>query len=285
MRNFAPDMEPLSFIRAALAEDIGSGDHTSLSTIPSDKNGSAHLLVKEDGVLSGLEPGLIIFKEVDPALKVEVFKRDGDTLVKGDIVLIVEGAIQSILKAERLVLNCMQRLSGVATITRTYSEAIKGTGAKVLDTRKTTPLLRQWEKNAVKHGGGYNHRFGLFDMILIKDNHVDGAGGIRQALEGAKNYLLKNKLDLQIEIETRNLQEVQEVLSCGIANRIMFDNFSPSLVAEAVQLVNKQLVTEASGGINLTNIRAYAEAGVDFISVGALTHSVKSLDLSLKIRK
>ena len=278
-------METLSFIKAALAEDIGTGDHTSLSTIPADKKGSAHLLVKEDGVLSGLTLGLIIIKEVDPSLKVEVFKQDGDTIAKGDIVLIVEGAIQSILKAERLVLNCMQRLSGVATITHKYAETIKGTGARVLDTRKTTPLLRQWEKNAVIHGGGYNHRFGLFDMILIKDNHVDGSGGIREALEGAKNYLQKNKLDLQIEIETRNLQEVQQVLNFGIAHRIMFDNFSPALVAEAVQLVNKTLETEASGGINLTNIREYAEAGVDYISVGALTHSVKSLDLSLKIRK
>ena len=278
-------METLSFIKAALAEDIGTGDHTSLSTIPSDKKGSAHLLVKEDGVLSGLTLGLIIIKEVDPSLKVEVFKQDGDTIAKGDIVLVVEGAIQSILKAERLVLNCMQRLSGVATITHKYAETIKGTGARVLDTRKTTPLLRQWEKNAVIHGGGYNHRFGLFDMILIKDNHVDGSGGIREALEGAKIYLQKNKLDLQIEIETRNLQEVQQVLNFGIAHRIMFDNFSPALVAEAVQLVNKTLETEASGGINLTNIREYAEAGVDYISVGALTHSVKSLDLSLKIRK
>jgi nicotinate-nucleotide pyrophosphorylase (carboxylating) len=278
-------METLSFIKAALAEDIGTGDHTSLSTIPADKKGSAHLLVKEDGVLSGLALGLIIINEVDPSLKVEVLKQDGESLTKGDIVLIVEGAIQSILKAERLTLNCMQRLSGVATVTHKYAETIKGTGAKVLDTRKTTPLLRQWEKNAVIHGGGYNHRFGLFDMILIKDNHVDGAGGIREALEGAKNYLQKNQLDLQIEIETRNLQEVQQVLNCGIAHRIMFDNFSPALVAEAVQLVNKKLETEASGGINLTNIREYAEAGVDYISVGALTHSVKSLDLSLKIRK
>lgn len=273
------------FIHAALAEDVGGGDYTSLSTIDSDTIGSAQLLVKEQGVLSGLELARHIFEIVDPQLKFTGKANEGNNVFIGDVIFTIQGSIQSILKGERLVLNCMQRMSGIATTTRRYVEAVSGTNVKVMDTRKTTPLLRSLEKQAVLTGGGYNHRFGLFDMILIKDNHVDSAGGIVPALKKAKKYLFENNLQLPIEIETRNLEEIKEALSTDIANRIMFDNFSPELVSKAVELVNKKAETEASGGINLMNIRNYATTGVDCISVGALTHSVKSLDLSLKIVK
>lgn len=276
-------MELLEFIREALIEDVGNGDHTSLSTIPENKNGKAKLLVKEPGVLSGVEIALVIFAEVDSTLKVRVNYSDGSIINIGDIVLTVEGSVRSILKAERLVLNCMQRMSGIATTTAKYVKEVEGCKVKILDTRKTTPLLRALEKKAVVHGGGYNHRFGLFDMILIKDNHVDSAGSITLALNAAAEYLKINNLSLPIEIETRTLQEVSEALSAGIANRIMLDNFSPELLTEAVKLINNKTETEASGGITLSSIRKYAETGVDYISVGALTHSVKSLDLSLKI--
>ncbi len=274
-----------NFIHAALAEDVGDGDHTSLSTIDPKQTGTAHLLAKENGILSGLILANTIFKIVDPELYFSCEHVDGKAVEKGESIFKVSGSIQSILKAERIVLNCMQRMSGIATTTRKYVDAVKGTSAKVMDTRKTTPLLRSLEKQAVLTGGGHNHRFGLFDMILIKDNHVDSAGGILPALEKAKNYLKKNHLQLPIEIETRTLAEVEEALSAGIANRIMFDNFTPPLVKEGVDLVNKKTETEASGGITLQNIRDYALTGVDCISVGALTHSVKSLDLSLKIIK
>lgn len=273
------------FIQAALSEDIGEGDHTSLSTIDSKQTRSAHLIVKEDGILSGIYIAALIFKTVDPKLDFSCDRKDGCLIKKGDIIFKVNGSTQSILKAERLVLNCMQRMSGIATTTRKYVDAVSGTNAKVMDTRKTTPLLRSLEKQAVLTGGGCNHRFGLYDMILIKDNHVDSAGGIRPALEKAKEYLSQKNLQIPVEIETRTLEEVEEALSTGIADRIMFDNFIPARVKEGVQLVNKKSETEASGGITLQNIREYALTGVDCISVGALTHSVKSLDLSLKIIK
>jgi nicotinate-nucleotide pyrophosphorylase (carboxylating) len=276
-------MDLKEFIIASLKEDVGSGDHTSLATIPNDKIGKARLLVKEQGIAAGIEVALAIFKEVDEKLKVELKGKDGDKISPGDELFYVEGPIQSILKAERLVLNCMQRMSGIATTTHKYVQAIEGCNSKILDTRKTTPLLRSLEKQAVKIGGGYNHRFGLFDMILIKDNHVDSAGGITQALESAKKYITEKGIRIPIEIETRSTEEIKEALSSGIPDRIMFDNFSPEQVKEAVKLVNKKCETEASGGITIVNIREYALAGVDYISVGALTHSVKSLDLSLKI--
>ena len=276
-------MDLREFIIASLNEDIGSGDHTSLSTIPSNKIGKARLLVKEDGIVAGIEVALAIFNEVDSTLHIEVKSRDGNNVVPGDELFYVEGSVQSILKAERLVLNCMKRMSGIATTTNKYVKTIEGTNAKILDTRKTTPLLRLLEKHAVKIGGGFNHRFGLYDMILIKDNHVDSAGGITPALQRAKKYTIENGLQIPIEIETRTFEEIKEVLISGIANRIMFDNFSPEKVKEAVTIVNKKAETEASGGITIANIKEYAMTGVDYISVGALTHSVKSLDLSLKI--
>jgi nicotinate-nucleotide pyrophosphorylase (carboxylating) len=276
-------MDLLNFINASLKEDIGSGDHTTLATIPASKIGRARLLVKEDGVIAGIDVAKMILAEVDLTLQIEPKFAEGDKVKVGDEVFFLEGSVRSILQAERLLLNCMQRMSGIATTTRRYVDEIKGTNAKVLDTRKTTPLMRTIEKWAVKVGGGHNHRFGLFDMILIKDNHVDSAGGIKAALEQAKKYLEVNKLDLPIEIETRNFEEIKEALNCNIANRIMFDNFKPDQVKKGVDLVNGNSETEASGGITLNNIRSYAETGVDYISVGALTHSVKSLDLSLKI--
>jgi nicotinate-nucleotide pyrophosphorylase (carboxylating) len=278
-------MDTSDFIRLALAEDIGLADHTSLATIPKDKNGRALLLVKEEGVLSGLTLAEEIFRQVDPELELSIHHgfKDGCSIVKGDVLFEVNGSIQSILKAERLVLNCLQRLSGIASVTNRYVRALDGTRAVVLDTRKTTPLLRKFEKEAVVHGGGRNHRTGLYDMILIKDNHVDAAGGIEQALTLAKKYCEKNNLTLPIEIETRNIQEIEAALKTGIAHRIMFDNFSPEEVKAAVSIVDRKAETEASGGITIDNIRRYGESGIDFISVGALTHSVKSIDLSLKL--
>jgi len=278
-------MEIKRFIKLALEEDLGEGDHTSLSTISEHQEGKANLLVKDDGVISGLNVAKAIFKEVDENLKFTCTSKDGEEVHSGQILFHVEGKIRSILLAERLVLNCMQRMSGIATTTKKYVDAIAETNAKVMDTRKTTPLLRFLEKEAVKTGGGLNHRFGLYDMILIKDNHVDSAGGIHAALEHAKKYLTEKNISIPIEIETRNLIEVKEAVDSGIPDRIMFDNFSPELIQQAVKLVNGRTKTEASGGINLDNIRNYALAGIDYISVGALTHSVKSLDLSLKIVK
>ncbi len=278
-------METIEFIKAALQEDLGNGDHTSLATIEPRKTGTAKLLVKDQGIVCGLELAAKIFNTVDPSLILNCNARDGQRVQPGEILFSIQGRIQSILKAERLVLNCMQRLSGIATTTEKYVQAVTGTDVKIMDTRKTTPLLRSLEKYAVKTGGGYNHRFGLFDMILIKDNHVDSAGGIRQALQKAKEYLSENQLSLPIEIETRTLAEVEEALASGIPDRIMFDNFTPELISTALGMVNKTVETEASGGITLQNIRDYAITGVDCISVGALTHSVKSLDLSLKISR
>lgn len=276
------DFNLKEFIANALAEDVGDGDHTSLSTIPASAKGKARLLVKENGILAGVEVALQIFRQVDRSLKVDVFMHDGDRIKKGDIVLHVEGKAQSILTAERLVLNCMQRMSGIATSTSKLMKLCKGTSTKVIDTRKTTPGFRAFEKWAVKIGGGGNHRFGLYDMILIKDNHVDYAGGIREAIQAAQAYLKKKKKDLKIEVETRNLDEVQQALDTGGIHRIMLDNFSIPELKKAVKLINGRYETEASGGINENNIGKYAACGVDYISSGALTHTVKSLDLSLK---
>jgi len=273
------------FIANALAEDVGDGDHTSLATIPDGTIGKAKLLVKDDGILAGVELALEIFHEVDPNLKVTVMLNDGALVKPKDIALEVEGDAQSILKAERLVLNCMQRMSGIATKTREIVDLLKGTNTKVLDTRKTTPGMRYLEKWAVRIGGGVNHRFGLYDMILIKDNHVDYSGGIRQAIENTHAYLEANNKKLAIEIEVRNLEELEQVLQTGGVNRILLDNFNFNDLCQAVNMIEGRYITEASGGITIDNIRQYAECGVDYISVGALTHSVKSLDLSLKAIK
>ncbi|UEG54700.1 carboxylating nicotinate-nucleotide diphosphorylase [Mucilaginibacter daejeonensis] len=268
-----------------LAEDVGDGDHTSLATIPGDTQGKARLLVKDTGVLAGVELAVEIFKIVSPDLKVNVLMNDGDLIKPGDVALEVEGSVQCILRAERLVLNCMQRMSGIATKTRHIIDLLKGTNTRVLDTRKTTPGLRYLEKWAVQIGGGVNHRFGLYDMILIKDNHVDYSGGIRQALRNTHEYLKTNGKKLPIEIEVRNLDELEQVLEVGGVDRILLDNFSLSDLSEAVNIVSGRYATEASGGITEDNIKDYAACGVDYISVGALTHSVKSLDLSLKAVK
>lgn len=270
------------FIKNAIAEDVGDGDHTSLSTIPANTQGKAKLIVKENGILAGVELALEIFRQVDAQLAVSLFIQDGAAVTVGDIVLTVEGSTHSILLAERLVLNCMQRMSGIATTTRRIVDLLKPYHTQVLDTRKTTPGLRYLEKWAVKIGGGVNHRIGLYDMILIKDNHVDYAGGIKNAIVAANEYLKKNNKQLAIEIEVRNLHELNEVLEQGNVDRIMLDNFDPSLLKEAVALIDGKFITEASGGITESNVAAYAACGVDYISMGALTHSVKSLDLSLK---
>lgn len=270
------------FIKNAIAEDVGDGDHTSLSTIPAGTQGKAQLIVKEDGILAGVELALEIFRQIDPALQVEVFLKDGDAVKVGDIAFVVAGSTHAILLAERLVLNCMQRMSGIATKTHRIVTLLKPYKTQVLDTRKTTPGLRYLEKWAVKIGGGVNHRIGLYDMILIKDNHVDYAGGIANAIEAANSYLAQNHKQLDIEIEVRNLAELQQVLATGKVNRIMLDNFEPKLLKEAVKLIDGRFITEASGGIVEANVADYAACGVDYISMGALTHSVKSLDLSLK---
>lgn len=270
------------FISLALQEDLGPGDYTSLSTIPKNKRGTAKLLVKEDGILAGLELAILIFKQVDPEITIQTDKKDGDSILKGDIVLEVEGRAQSLLIAERLVLNCMQRMSGIATYTRKLVHILEGTKAKLLDTRKTTPNFRIAEKWACKIGGAVNHRYGLFDMILIKDNHVDFAGGIKQAILAANDYNDKENLNLPIEIEVRNKEELEEALAVGKVQRIMLDNFSPGDLRDAIRRIDKRFTTEASGGITEESLRAYGETGVDYISVGALTHQIKSLDLSLK---
>lgn len=270
------------FIELALQEDVGSGDHSSLSCIPSDAVGKAKLLVKEHGIAAGIEIAEAIFLKVDPQLKITIAGRDGQEMSPGDILLYVEGKSRSILQAERLVLNCAQRMSGIATITAAYVKQLQGLKTQLLDTRKTTPLFRMMEKWAVKIGGGQNHRFGLFDMIMIKDNHVDYAGGISKAIEKAATYIKQQNLSLKIEIETRNLDEVKQVLETGKIDRIMLDNFTPELLEEAVRLIDARFETEASGGITIDNIRQYALSGVDFISCGALTHSARNIDLSLK---
>ena len=273
------------FIISALKEDVGDGDHTSLATIPAGTIGKAKLLVKDNGVLAGVELAAEIFRVVDEGLKMTTYLKDGADIKYGDIAFEVEGDAQNILKAERLVLNCMQHMSGIATRTNEIVDILKGYNTKVLDTRKTTPGLRYLEKWAVRIGGGVNHRFGLYDMILIKDNHVDYAGGISEAIEGARNYLAANNKKLAIEIEVRNIDELGEVIQTGGVDRILLDNFNFSDLRDAVNLIEGRFITEASGGITIDNIREYAACGVDYISVGALTHSVKSLDLSLKAVK
>ena len=275
-------MNLTEFIRLALTEDVGDGDHTSLATIPADAQRRARLLVKEAGVLAGVEVAQAIFTEVDPAFVVEVLIPDGAFIKPGDIILTVSGNARNILTAERLVLNCMQRMSGIATHTRELVSLLDGTRAQLLDTRKTTPNFRICEKMATKVGGAVNHRFGLYDMILIKDNHVDYAGGIEAAITKAVAYLNETGRTLRIEIETRNRAEVEDVLRTGQVDVILLDNFQPDGVREMVRLIDRKFITEASGGIDETNLRAYAETGVDFISSGALTHQIKSLDLSLK---
>lgn len=273
-----------AFVDQAIIEDVRDGDHTSLASLPEDKLGEAKLLVKDDGIIAGVEVGVEIFKQIDDSLEVNVLIEDGRTVKYGDIVLYVKGRIHSILKAERLVLNVMQRMSGIASRTAEYVKQLEGTNTKVLDTRKTTPLLRFLEKRAVILGGGVNHRFGLYDMILIKDNHVDYAGSISNAVNNAVKYKNEKNINIPIEVEVRSFEELSELLNCEGVDRVMFDNFTPEKVKEAVELVNGKLVTEASGGIDLSTIRSYALTGVDYISVGALTHSVKSLDLSLKAK-
>lgn len=283
-----PDTSPSGlsipdFIRQALAEDIGDGDHTSLSTIPADKQGKALVRVKQDGIIAGLVLADQILNTVDPTVIVKVLSNEGQSVSNGTVVMEVEGAVRSLLMAERLLLNCMQRMSGIATMTRQFVEAVAGTDAIILDTRKTTPNFRLFEKWAVLLGGGQNHRFGLYDMILIKDNHVDAAGGIRPAIRRANEYLRSTGRQLPIEIETRNAAEVEEVLAEGNVQRIMLDNFTTTDLQAAVARIAGRFETEASGGINLQTVRGFAETGVQFISVGALTHSYRSLDISMKI--
>lgn len=280
-----PKEQLINFIKSAFEEDIGSGDHTSLACIDKDSKQSARLIIKDTGIIAGVELAEMIFNYFDPELLFTRKIADGSKVNHGDIAFTVEGSARSVLTSERLVLNCMQRMSGISTLTNQYVSVLEGLKTKVLDTRKTTPLCRTIEKWAVKIGGGDNHRFGLFDMILIKDNHVDYAGGIDNAIKAAQRYLAAHKLNLSVEIETRNIQEVQQVLATGGVNRIMLDNFSPALLREAIDLINGKYETEASGGITLETIRRYAETGVDFISAGALTHSFKSMDMSLKAIK
>ena len=269
-------------IELAFAEDIGDGDHTTLCCIPDDAIGKSHLLIKENGILAGVEMAKKVFAKFDPTLTVEVLIKDGTPVKVGDIAMIVSGKTRSLLQTERLMLNIMQRMSGIATMTNKYVKLLEGTVTHVLDTRKTTPGLRMLEKQAVKIGGGMNHRIGLFDMILLKDNHVDFAGGIENAIDRCHTYLKEKGLDLKIEIEVRNFDELQRVLNHGGVDRVMFDNFSVPYTKKAVDLVAGRMETESSGGITFDTIRGYAEQGVDFISVGALTHSVKGLDMSFK---
>jgi len=263
-------------------EDIGDGDHTSLSCIPEFAVGKSRLIIKEKGVLAGVEVAREIFNAFDPSLKMTVFIKDGSEVNVGDVAFVVEGRIQSLLQTERLMLNIMQRMSGVATVTRKYVKQLEGLKTKVLDTRKTTPGLRLLEKQAVKLGGGENHRIGLFDMILLKDNHVDFAGGIENAILSAQKYCKEKGKSLKIEIEVRNFEELGRVLKLGGVDRIMLDNFTPENTKKAVEIINGRYETESSGGITFDTLRTYAECGVDYISVGALTHSVKSLDMSFK---
>ena len=269
-------------IDLAFAEDIGDGDHTTLCCIPEKAMGRSHLLIKEDGILAGVEVAKTVFARFDPTLQVEVLINDGAKVKKGDIAMVVSGKTRSLLQTERLMLNIMQRMSGIATMTNKYVERLAGTHTHVLDTRKTTPGMRMLEKQAVKIGGGVNHRIGLFDMILLKDNHVDFSGGISNAINRCHEYLNAKGLNLKIEIEVRNFDELQQVMDCGGVDRIMLDNFSVENTKKAVEMIAGKYETESSGGITFDTIRDYAECGVDYISVGALTHSVKGLDMSFK---
>jgi|SRR5690625_4986228 len=270
------------FIRTALTEDIGSGDHSTLACIPADTNGEAILKIKGNGILAGLEVASQIFQYLEEGISFNPLKKDGDEIEKGEIVFEVAGKVRTLLQAERLALNCMQRMSGIATLTGKYIKETAGYPVKLLDTRKTTPNFRLLEKEAVRIGGGYNHRKGLYDMVMLKDNHIDFSGGIKPAILRVEKYLKAKELNLPVEVEARNMEEVREILQVGKIQRIMLDNFSPKQVAEAVNTIQGQFETEASGNIGLHNIRAYAQTGVDFISAGAIIHQAKSLDLSLK---
>ncbi|MDD4922487.1 MAG: carboxylating nicotinate-nucleotide diphosphorylase [Bacteroidales bacterium] len=272
----------IPFLQRAFSEDIGDGDHTTLSSIPADAMGKSRLIIKEAGVVAGVDVALEVFRYFDPELKVTVFIPDGSEVKPGDVVFEVEGKVHSLLQTERLMLNIMQRMSGVATTTRKYVKELEGTKTRVLDTRKTTPGMRLLEKEAVALGGGVNHRIGLYDMILLKDNHVDFAGGIENAIQRAKDYLKAKNKNLKIEIEVRSLDELERVMKVGGVDRIMLDNFDTETTREAVKRIAGKYETESSGGITFKTLREYAECGVDYISVGALTHSVKSLDISFK---
>jgi nicotinate-nucleotide pyrophosphorylase (carboxylating) len=276
------DKEIEGIIFNAIREDVGDGDHSSLACIPPSAQGKAKLLVKDEGIIAGIEFAKQVFTYVDPNMTIETLIEDGSNVKYGDIVFYVEGASQSILKAERLVLNAMQRMSAIATKTKTFVDLLEGTGTKILDTRKTTPGIRALEKWAVKIGGGENHRFALYDMIMLKDNHIDFAGGIAKAINLTKRYLIKTHRDLKIIVEARNLEEIKEILECGGVYRILIDNFNYDDTRKAVKLIGDQCLTESSGGINEKTVRHYAECGVDYISSGALTHSVYNMDLSLK---
>ncbi len=276
------DKQTLDFIHRAFEEDIKEGDHSSLASIPQGTQGKAKLIFKDKGIVAGIELAKVILRELDPEIQFDVFKNDGDSVEYGDIGFIVSGSVHAILAGERLLLNCMQRLSGVATQTHNLVKLMGDSKSRLLDTRKTTPNLRFLEKWAVTIGGGYNHRIGLYDMIMLKDNHNDYAGGITNAVNKTKAYLKEKNLSLKVEVETRNLDEVKEALAVGGVDRIMLDNFTPERIVEALQVINGQVETEASGGINETSLAAYAATNVDFISIGALTHSVKSMDISLK---
>ncbi|MBN9483051.1 MAG: nicotinate-nucleotide diphosphorylase (carboxylating) [Bacteroidetes bacterium 43-93] len=275
-------MEQTEFIAAAFREDIQTGDHSTLATIPADANGKAILKVKERGIVAGVQLAQDIFHYLQPDAQFTLYKNDGDTIEPGDIVFEVAAKVHTILQAERLALNCMQRMSGIATLTNTYVNRIKGYNSKILDTRKTTPLFRAYEKLAVKIGGGHNYRMGLYDMIMLKDNHIDFCGGIEKAIQKTNKYLADKNLNLEIVIETRSIDDVKEVLRVGGVTRIMLDNFKPEQITEALALINGEFETEASGGITLDNIEAYAKTGVDYMSVGAIINHAVSLDLSLK---
>lgn len=277
---YLPYVEQL--IELAISEDIGDGDHSSLSSIPASERGRMKLLVKEDGIIAGVEVAQMVFRRLDPTIQMEILITDGTPIKKGDIAFYVEGQLITLLQSERVILNIMQRMSGVSTQTARYVSELEGLKTKVLDTRKTTPGMRVLDKMAVKIGGGENHRIGLFDMIILKDNHIDFAGGITAALTGAKKYLKERGKDIKIEVEVRSLKDIEEVFAAGGADRIMLDNFTPAMTSEAVAMIDGRIETESSGGIRLDNLREYGECGVDFISVGALTHQIKSLDLSLK---
>jgi nicotinate-nucleotide pyrophosphorylase (carboxylating) len=270
------------FIAAALREDIGNGDFSTLSSISPDARGKAVLKIKENGILAGVKLAQEIFHHLEPTAAFAIYKQDGDVVVNGEIAFEVAASVHTILQAERLTLNCMQRMSGIATLTSQYVDAIKDYPAQILDTRKTTPLFRMQEKEAVLIGGGCNHRMGLYDMVMLKDNHIDFCGGIEKAITKTNNYLSENGLDLKIEVETRNIDDVRRVLAVGNVGRIMLDNYTPAQIAEAVQLIAGRYETEASGGITIENIKEYAATGVDYISVGAITHHAVSMDLSLK---
>jgi nicotinate-nucleotide pyrophosphorylase (carboxylating) len=272
-------------IDSALKEDIGDGDHSTLSSIPADERGSAILKIKQEGILAGMEVAEKIFRYREPDVVFRANKKDGDSMMPGDNAFTVNAHVHTILQCERLVLNCMQRMSGIATLTKKYSDRLKGYKTRLLDTRKTTPNFRLLEKEAVRIGGGFNHRFGLYDMIMLKDNHIDYSGGLEQAIERAWQYVQNVKPGLKIEVETRNIDEVKRVVAFGKVDRIMLDNFMPQQLKEALQVINGKTETEASGGINLDNITAYAETGVDFVSAGALIHQAQSVDLSLKALK